>query len=40
MKNIEDDILITEEGNEILSGKAPKTIESIEDLMKDNGENN
>lgn len=37
---IEDDILITEEGNEILSGKAPKTIKAIEYLMKDNGRNN
>lgn len=31
---IEDDILITEEGNEILSIKAPKTVKEIEDLMK------
>lgn len=37
---IEDDILITEEGNEILSDKAPKTIEAIEDMMKNSAENN
>lgn len=31
---IEDDILITEEGNEILSVKAPKTVKEIEEMMK------
>ena len=31
---IEDDILITEEGNEILSIKAPKTVKEIEEMMK------
>jgi len=30
---IEDDILITEEGNEVLSAKAPKTISEIEETM-------
>jgi len=32
---IEDDILITEKGNKVLSDKAPKTIEDIEALMKE-----
>jgi Xaa-Pro aminopeptidase len=31
---IEDDILITKDGNKILSDKAPKTVREIEDLMK------
>ena len=32
---IEDDILVTESGNEVMSAKAPKTVESIETLMKE-----
>ena len=32
---IEDDILITESGREMLSGKSPRTIEDIETLMKE-----
>jgi len=32
---IEDDILITEGGNEILSGHVPKEIADIEKLMKE-----
>lgn len=32
---IEDDILITEKGNEVISSEAPKTIEAIEALMKE-----
>ena len=31
---IEDDILITEDGNRNLSAKAPKTVEDIENMMK------
>lgn len=31
---IEDDILITEEGNDILSIKAPRTVKEIEEMMK------
>ena len=31
---IEDDILVTEEGYEVLSAEAPKTIEEIESLMR------
>ena len=31
---IEDDILVTSNGHELLSGKAPRTIEAIEALMK------
>jgi Xaa-Pro aminopeptidase len=30
---IEDDVLVTQEGNEVLSSPAPKTIEDIESLM-------
>ncbi len=32
---IEDDVLITETGNKVLSGKVPKDIDSIEKLMKE-----
>lgn len=31
---IEGDILITEEGNENLSDKAPRTVKEIEEMMK------
>ena len=31
---IEDDILITEDGNENLSAKAPRTVKEIERLMR------
>ncbi|UCC73539.1 MAG: aminopeptidase P N-terminal domain-containing protein [Gemmatimonadota bacterium] len=31
---IEDDLLVTEDGHEVLSAKAPKTIEEIEALMR------
>lgn len=34
---IEDDILITEDGNRVMSAAAPKTIEEIERLMKKRG---
>jgi Xaa-Pro aminopeptidase len=30
---IEDDVLVTEKGNEILTSKVPKEPEEIEDLM-------
>ena len=30
---IEDDVLVTEDGNEVLSARVPKTIEEIEGLM-------
>jgi len=30
---IEDDVLVTEGGNRILSSKAPKRVEEIEELM-------
>ncbi len=32
---IEDDVLITDNGNKVLSAPAPKTVEDIEDLMKE-----
>ncbi len=32
---IEDDILVTERGNEVLSADAPKDIDEIEALMRD-----
>jgi Xaa-Pro aminopeptidase len=31
---IEDDVLVTEDGNRVLSSKAPKQVEEIEELMK------
>ena len=31
---IEDDVLVTETGYELLSAKAPRTIEEVEKLMK------
>jgi Xaa-Pro aminopeptidase len=34
---IEDDVLITEDGNRVMSAAAPKTIEEIERLMKKRG---
>ena len=34
---IEDDVLVTEAGYEILSIKAPKTIAEIEEIMKKKG---
>jgi Xaa-Pro aminopeptidase len=34
---IEDDVLITEEGNRVLSACVPKTVEEIEKLMKETG---
>ncbi|MBI3651192.1 MAG: aminopeptidase P N-terminal domain-containing protein [Acidobacteria bacterium] len=33
---IEDDVLVTREGNEVLSARVPKTIEEIEALMQQN----
>jgi Xaa-Pro aminopeptidase len=30
---IEDDVLVTEDGNHVLSSKAPKAVEEIEELM-------
>jgi Xaa-Pro aminopeptidase len=32
---IEDDVLVTEDGHEVLSASAPKTVEEIETLMKE-----
>ena len=32
---IEDDVLVTETGYELLSAKAPKSIEDVEKLMKE-----
>jgi hypothetical protein len=32
---IEDDVLITEEGNRVISAPAPRTVEDIENLMKE-----
>ncbi len=32
---IEDDVLITDKGNKVLSAPAPKTVEDIENLMKE-----
>jgi Xaa-Pro aminopeptidase len=37
---IEDDILITEGGNEVLSGRVPKEIPDIEKLMKEKSPHN
>ncbi len=34
---IEDDVLVTETGHEVLTQKAPKTIEEIEKVMKEKG---
>ena len=34
---IEDDVLVTETGHEVLSQKAPKTIDEIEKVMKEKG---
>ncbi len=34
---IEDDVLVTENGNMVLSEKAPRSIEEIENLMKKEG---
>ncbi|MDH3407530.1 MAG: Xaa-Pro aminopeptidase, partial [Gammaproteobacteria bacterium] len=31
---IEDDVLVTREGNEVLSRDAPKSVDDIEALMK------
>jgi Xaa-Pro aminopeptidase len=31
---IEDDVLVTREGNEVLSADAPKTVDDIETLMR------
>jgi Xaa-Pro aminopeptidase len=33
---IEDDVLVTPEGNEVLSAAVPKTFEEIEEAMKRN----
>ena len=33
---IEDDVLVTEGGNRVLSSKAPKEVEEIEELMSKN----
>jgi hypothetical protein len=32
---IEDDVLIIDKGNEVLSASAPRTVEEIEVLMKE-----
>jgi Xaa-Pro aminopeptidase len=34
---IEDDVLVTEDGHEVLSAAAPKTVEAIESLMAESG---
>ena len=34
---IEDDVLVTADGNEVLSHDAPKTVEAIEALMQARG---
>jgi Xaa-Pro aminopeptidase len=32
---IEDDVLITESGNQVITDAAPKTVDAIEELMRD-----
>jgi len=37
---IEDDVLITDSGNEMLSGRVPKEIADIEKLMREKSPHN